>query len=369
MSGDSIFIHLQQAAPIPLQLQLNVRAGELLALVGPSGSGKTTILRTIAGLYQPQYGFLQCNDDIWLDSRNNINVTPQQRRVGLVFQDYALFPHLRVRENLTVAMDQGTAVTREAEALRLLDVVHLSGLEDRYPAELSGGQQQRVAVARALARQPRLLLLDEPFSAVDHMTRQRLQHELARLRRRIEVPIIFVTHDLDEATALADRICVLYNGCALQTAGPDELLRRPLTPHVARLIGNYNVFSGELLFRHGRPLLAWGDYRLELAKFPALVAGTRVDWFIPDSDILLHRRGRPSLGERENPVSGVVEDCVTLGARTEVTMRCQGTNQPLRLQLSTHAARRNAIDIGEEIRVSLLADGIHVMNPVDYAGY
>lgn len=366
MSADWLFIQLRQAAPIPLQLQLSLRAGELLALVGPSGSGKTTILRSIAGLYQPQYGFIQCRNDLWLDSGNGINVAPQQRRAGLVFQNYALFPHLNVRDNLTVAMDSGTAVERKAEALHLLDIVHLKGLEFRYPHELSGGQQQRVAVARALARQPRVLLLDEPFSAVDQMTRQRLQHELARLRRRIEVPIILVTHDLNEANALADRICVLQNGCALQTATPAELFQRPQSPQVARLIGCNNVFPGMFTRRNGEPRLRWDDHELELAIQPPLVDGTEVDWFIPDSDILLHRRGRPSLGERENPITGTVEECVILGAQTEVTMRCHGTNGSLRLQISTHAARRNNICSGADIKVSLLADGIHVMNPVDY---
>jgi len=368
MSADWLFFHLRQTAPIPLRLQISIHPGELLALVGPSGSGKTTILRTIAGLYQPQYGYIQCHDDIWLDTRHSIHEPPQRRRAGLVFQDYALFPHLDVLEHLTVAMDSGTETARRREALRLLEIVHLKGLENRYPHELSGGQQQRVAVARALARQPRVLLLDEPFSAVDQMTRQRLQHELARLRRQIEVPIILVTHDLTEATALADRICVLHGGDALQTATPDELFRKPLSPQVARLIGHYNVFRGMIVHRDGRDWLLWGDHQLEIAVRPPLPNGSQVDWFIPDSDIVLHRRGRPSLGERENPINGVVEECVRLGARTDITMRCHGTNEPLRLQIATHAARRNAIATGEEIRVSLLADGIHIMNPVDYEG-
>lgn len=366
MSADGLFIRLQQTAPIPLELQINVNAGELLALVGPSGSGKTTVLRSIAGLYQPRHGFIQCGADVWMDSTHHINATPQQRRVGLVFQDYALFPHLNVRDNITIAMNHIKPAARQQEAMRLLDIVHLKGLEQRYPHELSGGQQQRVAVARALARQPRVLLLDEPFSAVDQMTRQRLQNELARLRRQIDVPIILVTHDLNEASALADRICVLHSGQTLQTDKPDNLFSRPRSPQVARLIGCANVFSGTLIWQQQQPWLQWGDYTLELSGRPALVNGTRVDWFIPDSDILLHRRGRPSLGERENPVSGIVEDCITLGAQTEISMRCRNIDKPLRLQITTHAAQRNDIRNGAEIKVSLLADGIHIMDPVDY---
>ena len=318
MSGDWLFMHLKQDAPIPLQLQLHVRPGELLALVGPSGSGKTTILRTIAGLYKPQYGFIQCKDNVWLDTPRHQCVSPQERRIGFVFQDYALFPHLDVLNHLTVAMERATPAKRRLEALQILEIVHLKGLEKRFPRELSGGQQQRVAVARALARRPRILLLDEPFSAVDQMTRQRLQRELARLRHQIEVPIILVTHDLNEATALADRICVLHGGNALQTATPYNLSRHPASPQVARLTGHYNVFSGQIIKRDGRSWLQWGNHQLEITMQPPLPIGTEVDWFIPDSDIVLHRRGRPSLGERENPVGGVVEECVTLGARTVV---------------------------------------------------
>lgn len=365
MSADSLFIHLRQTALIPLSLQLDVKAGELLALVGPSGSGKSTVLRSIAGLYQPQYGFIQCGHDIWLDTDRRMRESPQRRRTGLVFQDYSLFPHLTVFENIKIAMGQIRSSMRYDEAMRLIDIVHLKGLEHRYPHELSGGQQQRVAVARALARQPRVLLLDEPFSAVDQMTRQRLQNELARLRRQIDVPIILVTHDLSEASALADRICVLHNGKALQTSKPIELFSRPCSPQVARLIDCKNVFSGTLFWQDDQPRLQWGDHLLEVSVRLPLDNGTQVDWFIPDSDILLHRRGRPSLGERENPVDGSVEDCVTLGARTEVIMRCQGIDKPLRLQISTHAAKRNSIHIGADIKVSLLADGIHIMNPVD----
>jgi len=364
--AESLRVRLRQTAPIPLHLQLEVHAGELLALVGPSGSGKSTVLRSIAGLYQPRYGFIQQGSDTWLDTDRRIRESPQRRRTGLVFQDYSLFPHLNVFDNIKIAMGHIEPAGRREETMRLLDVVHLKGLEHRYPHGLSGGQQQRVAVARALARQPRVLLLDEPFSAVDQMTRQRLQNELARLRQRIEVPIILVTHDLNEASVLADRICVLHNGQALQTARPLELFSRPCSPQVARLIGCNNVFSGTLLWRDGQPRLQWGDYLLEVSARLPPGNGAQVDWFIPDSDILLHRRGRPSLGERENPVSGRVEECVTLGARTEVTMRCRGIEQPLRLQISTHAAQRNDLHIGADLKVSLLADGIHIMNPAGY---
>lgn len=364
MSAEASGLHfrVQQSRPIPLRVALHVRPGELMALVGPSGSGKTTTLRVVAGLHRPQQGSIHCDGVTWLDTAAGIHVSPQQRRIGMVFQDYALFPHLSALDNLVVAMDRGTPAERRARALELLGAVRLQGLEHRRPSELSGGQQQRVAVARALAREPRALLLDEPFSAVDMMTRQRLQRELALLRRDIHIPMLLVTHDLQEATALADRICVLHNGNSLQVDDPEELFRHPHSPQVARLLGGHNVFTGTVEHDPSRSeLLRWGSYRLELGRSTGLPHGTEVQWFVPDSDIILHRRGRPSRGERENPVSGTVEDCVELGAQTSVTLRCHGTDMTLRLTVSTHAAHRNDLAPGVEATVSLIAEGIHLM--------
>ncbi|MCC5858457.1 MAG: ABC transporter ATP-binding protein [Ectothiorhodospiraceae bacterium] len=362
MSASALVVELQAGRPIPLDVHLQVDSGELLALVGPSGSGKSTVLRAIAGLHRTRTGFVRCGAETWLCTQRGIRLRPQQRRVGLVFQDYALFPHLSALDNLVLAIDSGSLRWRREQARELLARVRLEGLEDRLPRQLSGGQQQRVAVARALARGPRVLLLDEPFSAVDMMTRERLQRELALLRRSIRIPIILVTHDLQEAVRLADRICVLHNGRSLQTGTPDTLFRQPASPHVARLLGRHNVFTGSVVRADGAERLAWGALRLELEKPTHLPHGTTVSWYIPDSDIVLHRRGRPSLGERENPVHGTVAECVPLGAQTSVTLRCRHTDDSLRLNVATHAAQRNGLEPGAEAAVSLLRKGIHIMD-------
>ena len=361
VSADRLHVSLQASRPIPLDLQLEVGGGELLALVGPSGSGKTTVLRAIAGLHRPRAGFIRWNDETWLDRDQGIDLRPQQRRVGLVFQDYALFPHLSVLDNIAVAIGARPGVAARERVRDLLERVSLTGLEARFPSQLSGGQQQRVALARALAREPRVLLLDEPFSAVDMMTRQRLQWELAALRREIDTPIILVTHDLNEAVGLADRICVLDAGHGLQTDDPTHLFRQPRNPRVARLLGLTNVFRGEVVARGAARGLRWGELELELPDTVTIEPGTPVRWSIPDSDIVLHRRGRPSLGERENPVSGTVTECVTLGAQTSVILHCPDPDASLRLVVSTHAARRNGLAAGAEATVSLLAQGIHLM--------
>jgi molybdate transport system ATP-binding protein len=196
------------AAPIPLDVAFRVEPGELLALVGPSGSGKTTILRTIAGLWRPETARVAVDGTVWLDTAARVELPAHRRRVGLVFQNYALFPHMTAAGNVMAAMDRPDP----AEAARLLDLVNLQGLADRKPPQLSGGQQQRVAVARALARRPQALLLDEPFSAVDRATRERLYAEIIALRTHLAMPVVLVTHDMNEAQLLADRMAVIERG-------------------------------------------------------------------------------------------------------------------------------------------------------------
>lgn len=360
---DELVVTAQQAGPIPLNASFRCAPGELLALVGPSGSGKTTLLRTIAGLYQPEQGRVSCAgaEWFWAQEGQRRSLTPQARRIGMVFQDYALFPHLTALQNVQLAMGHLPRVQRLEQATQWLSRVRLQGLEARYPSELSGGQRQRVALARALAREPQALLLDEPFSAVDQVTRRRLQRELALLRQHISIPIILVTHDLDEATALADQICVLHNGVSLQQGTPEALFRRPASPLVARLLDRHNVFSGEVVETDAGRRLQWGEWRLEVAEgLDRVELGKPLAWYLPPSDIVLHRRGRPSQGERENPVAATVSEMVVLGGMTSISLRVSHQDM-LRFDIATHAAKRNQLRLEERVHVSLLAEGIHLM--------
>jgi len=217
-------------APIPLDVDFHVAPGELLALVGASGSGKTTLLRSIAGLWTPATGRVVVDGTPWLDTGAGVTLAPHRRRVGLVFQNYALFPHMSAAQNVMAAMDRAD----RAEAVRLLDLVRLDGLADRRPAELSGGQQQRVAVARALARRPQALLLDEPFSAVDRATRERLHAEIIALRAHLEMPVVLVTHDVNEAQHLADRMVVIEAGRMVRDGTTAEVMA---DAHALRAMG------------------------------------------------------------------------------------------------------------------------------------
>ena len=366
--AEGIRIRLHQRGPIPLDATLQCAPGQVLALVGPSGSGKTTVLRAIAGLLRAAEGEIHSNGDCWFDSQHDIHIETRRRRVGYVFQNYALFPHLSALHNVMEAMLELPVAEREQRARDVLARVRLAGLEDRVPAALSGGQQQRVAVARALAREPQVLLLDEPFSAVDRATRQRLYRELAELRRGLAMPVILVTHDLDEALMLADQLCVLHQGRTLQAGEPYAVMTRPDSVEVAQLVGLRNVFrAGVVGHDEARAvtIIEWRGHRLEARLQTAFAAGVQVTWVIPQGHIMLHRRDRPSRGERENPVSGPVVECVQLGENVALTVAVNGPQRPpLFLTIPAHAARRNDIAVGVEIGLSLLADGIHLM-PAD----
>ena len=216
----TLSLSLKSGAPIPLDVSFAVQPGQLLALVGPSGSGKTTILRSIAGLWTPTQAHITVGQDCWVDTKTGRFCPPHRRSVGFVVQNFALFPHMTAAGNIAAAMENPDP----AEIHRLLELVKLEDRADRKPAELSGGQQQRVALARALARRPSVLLLDEPFSAVDKATRDSIHAELMALRAHLDMPVILVTHDMGEAQFLADRLAVIDKGGLVKTGTVAEVM-------------------------------------------------------------------------------------------------------------------------------------------------
>jgi molybdate transport system ATP-binding protein len=206
-----------------LNVSVTIGTGELVALYGPTGSGKSSILRMLAGLMRPDGGLIRADDQLWFDHERNLNVPPQQRNIGMVFQEYSLFPNMTVRGNLEFALEKDGDKHMVEE---LLEVVELRGLQNRRPALLSGGQKQRVALARALVRKPRLLLLDEPLSALDLDMRTRLQEYIITCHRQMNLTTILVTHDYPEVLKLSKRILVLSSGSITYDGPPAAFLDR-----------------------------------------------------------------------------------------------------------------------------------------------
>ncbi|MFM9277093.1 ABC transporter ATP-binding protein [Paenibacillus jiagnxiensis] len=221
------------------QVNLQIHEGELVTLLGPSGCGKSTLLRCVAGLTEIDEG------SIILDNKNIGKLPPRNREVGMVFQSYALFPNLTVRENIEYGMKMRGAAkeARRQRSNELLAVVDLEEKRDSYPQQLSGGQQQRVALARSLAVQPKVLLLDEPLSALDAKIRKSLRTEIRDIQKRFNMTTIFVTHDQEEALIMSDRVCVMNQGRIVQEGTPETLYTRPRTEFVARFMGSYNLLT------------------------------------------------------------------------------------------------------------------------------
>lgn len=361
-AGTGLHAVLRQRYPIPLEAEIRCGPGELVALVGPSGSGKTTILRAIAGLVAPGEGVIHCDTACWLDTTRGITLAPQQRRVGLVFQEYALFPHLSVLQHLTLAMAHVARRHRAGRARRLLEQVHLAGLDDRRPHQLSGGQRQRVAVARALARDPAVLLLDEPFSAVDQITRRRLQRELAAMRERLEVPVLLVTHDLEEAAALADRMVILHDGQTLQQGPPEDVMARPDTALVARLVGHDNVLDVRVTEHRaaaGETLVEWRGRVLRAPLAGAFPVGDLAACVVPAASILLVRRDRSPVRQPDNLLHGRVVERAVLGERVILVVDLEGGGH-LRFPVPLHVSRRMALLPGSAVTLDLVKEALHL---------
>jgi ABC-type Fe3+/spermidine/putrescine transport system ATPase subunit len=329
--------------PVVKNLSLEIEQGELFVLLGSSGSGKSTLLRMIAGLTPLEAG------SISLNGRDVTYLPPQKRDVGFVFQNYSLFKYMTVAQNIAFGLEirHMPREQRDARVAELLELIGLSEYGDRMPSQLSGGQQQRVALARALAPQPEVLLLDEPFGALDVKIRGQLRQNLRQIQQRLGITAILVTHDQDEAFELADRIGIIEQGVLLEVGKPEELYRRPQNHFTATFLGTANLLRGE---RNGSHLYV-GDRHLPAPADTDHLSGCAVDMVLrPEAvEIALSPDDLTGyiLGE------GQIEAITFAGALERVSIYLAGREQPIDVVMPPERARRLAIRPGDRVWVGV----------------
>jgi putative spermidine/putrescine transport system ATP-binding protein len=334
-------------------IDLSVHLGELLTILGPSGSGKTTLLKAIAGFEILDRG------TIALAGRNVTDLAPARREIGMVFQNYALFPHMKVFDNVAFPLRmRRVAAAHLAEQVRgVLDMVALGELANRYPSQLSGGQQQRVALARAIVFNPKLLLLDEPFGALDRKLRESMQLEVRRLQQRLGLTTILITHDQEEALIMSDRIAVMRDGQVHQIGAPEAIYARPCDAFVAAFVGESNLIDGRIdSINQGRARIARPDGR-------SLLALVNADLSVGDDVTVLLRPEMPWLirdaSRSENEFRGRIAETIYLGNSIKYRLVADdGFDLIVRWPMS---ADSRSLPLGSEIAIGWSAADGHLL--------
>ncbi|MDM8520461.1 ABC transporter ATP-binding protein [Anaerolineales bacterium HSG6] len=352
----------------PYTLKVKLQVGtELLALFGPSGAGKSMTLQSIAGLVQPNEGYIRLNNIPLYDSQNGLNLPPQRRKIGYLMQDYLLFPHLSVAENIGYGLHHQPKSVQQEAVERMLSLIQLTSFAQYRPHQLSGGQKQRVALARALVTHPQILLLDEPFSALDRGTRVELREEVKRWQANLKIPILLVTHDLAEANLLADRIAVYEQGQVLQVGSSAEIMHRPDNLSVARLMGTENFFVATVTAVKPDGLEVMTDrLRLETSAYPFEVGQTVHCCIRPEQIVLLG--GRKDGAAYQNLVAVTVVSVTTDNLSFSLRLRLADRpplhpdqNYDLTVILPLHSYERLQPQVGERWQTSLKPSAIHLV--------
>lgn len=360
--ADEIVVDIEKRFPagatIRAKFRLTLAAGSTAIVFGPSGSGKTTLLRSIAGLERPERGLIRFRDQVWMDSSQSICRSPEFRRVGLLFQEYALFPHLTVRENIEYGLDHISKPERRRvseEMMRLFEIAELAG---RRPREVSGGQAQRVALARAVAPQPRILLLDEPLAALDVPTRARLRTELRRVLERVQIPTLVVTHDRAEAISLGHQIVVMAEGEVQQIGSVDEVFRRPANATVAGIVGVETILHGTVVaVRDGIVRVRVGPCEVSAVLREEVREQERVLVCIRAEEVTLQREAHPQESAR-NHFAGRIESMESDGAVERLTIDC---GFQLAAIITRNVREEMELGAGASVTASVKATAIHLI--------
>ncbi|WP_298774989.1 ABC transporter ATP-binding protein [uncultured Shewanella sp.] len=362
----ALFCQIEQSTPIPLWVDFSCEVGKLLAIVGPSGGGKSTLLRMLAGLSLPRTGHIEYDGRTLFDSKRHVHLSPAERHVGYVPQHFGLFPHLTAVDNILAGLDHISKAERKPRAMKWLDEMNLTHVAQRRPSALSGGQQQRIALARALAREPTLLLLDEPFSAVDWETREFLYESLFTLKRSLNIPVIMVTHDLKEALLLADNMLLMDNGYMLQHGSPRTLLSQPASEIVAKQMGQKNVFDAVVTQDRSSQhvsRLDWQGVKLDIAYQASLVQGQKVRWMISSLGVELHND--LSLLKEANCFVVTIVSLLAIGEMTRILLNLNANAQKLHLELPVQIVKQLELTEGKESLVMLNLSCIHIFSSSD----
>jgi molybdate transport system ATP-binding protein len=353
--------HFDGGPAIRVKLRRPVATFSLTVLFGPSGSGKSTTLRCLAGLERPDWGVIRFGDEIWFDAERNIFLAPQQRRIGYLFQDYALFPHLTVEQNIAYGLGKFSAAARRQRVEEISTLLELAGLEHRYPRQLSGGQQQRVALARTLVCRPRLLLLDEPVSALDAPTREQLRRQLRHWLFELKISALFVTHDRIEALALGDYLAVFHAGRVCQSGSVQQVFSAPADLNVAHIVGVDTIEQGRIVkISDGLATIAIGQKQL-VALAPSADNGgieTEVYVCIHAEDVTLEMGADMPKTSARNHLVGRIRSLDREGPIVRVNLDC---GFPLKALITNQACQNMGLQEQGEVVALIKATAIHVI--------
>jgi molybdate transport system ATP-binding protein len=338
------------------QLQLPAEGPGITVLFGPSGCGKTTILRALAGLERPEAGRIAFGDVLWFDAARGVSLAPQQRGVGFLFQHYALFPHLTVAANVSYGLREPKSRGAQSTAIEILERLKIAELASRYPAQLSGGQQQRVALARTVICHPKLVLLDEPLSALDAPVREQLRGELRRMLLELARPAIMVTHDRVEALALADTVVVITEGQVRQSGPVHDVFSRPSSLPIAQVVGIETVEPGTIVHvDEGLATVDVGGQKLTALAAPGI--GKRVFVCIRGEDVLLQKDPSASTSARNRLVARVTSR-VDEGPMVRIGLDCGFSLTAL---VTRPACEELNLQIGDRVTALIKAPAIHLV--------
>jgi molybdate transport system ATP-binding protein len=359
-----IEIHVQKdLGNFSLNLSLSLQKA-VTVLFGPSGSGKTLTLHTIAGLVEPDSGAIRVNGVVYFDKKGGVNLPIHRRQVGYVFQEPSLFPHMTVFENIAYGISGLPSGERKRKVNHMIDRMRLGGLERSLPHQISGGQKQRTALARALAASPLLLLLDEPFASLDNPVREKLRLDLLRIGKEDHTPLIFVTHDVEEAFVLAEELVVLNEGRVEQTGNKEDIFYRPQTHKVAKFLGVKNIFRGKITEIHAEEkiITVWVEEKSFRASLPyreGAVVGDWVRFCIRPEEIMILKEGRPvKQNLNGNIFTGEIIRIVEKGAEHALFFKQSQDDYDFEISVPNLAYRSLQIREGQLVRVAFKWESI-----------